>query len=64
MFSCQKVMIDDPTEENGDGSRVVVRLNVDRLEMLPFAGAKSTRATDVKAVCSRLNLACTKTGNG
>lgn len=62
MLSCQKVMIDDPTEENGDGSRVVVRLNVDRLEMLPFAGAKSTRATDVKAVCSRLNLAVYQNG--
>lgn len=62
LAGCQKVTLvdeeDTPTTENG----VSVKFNVAQLEQIPFDDLPTGRSTDVKAVCSRINLAVYRNG--
>lgn len=60
--SCQKVVLDDVSggEQVQDG--VSVKFSVAKLEQLPFSTKRSSRATDVKSLCSKVSLAVYKDG--
>ena len=62
LVSCQKMVIDGDDEDGRVVDSGMVRFNVVQLEQMPFADALASRGTNVKSVCSRINLALYKNG--
>lgn len=55
--SCQKAIINDLDESREDVGSTNVTFNIKQFEQIPFDKAKSTRAQDIKDLCSKINLA-------
>lgn len=60
--SCQKVVLSDEDEPKKPKGGVSLQFNVAQFEQIPFNAAKLSRATDVKQVCNRIQLAVYKNG--
>lgn len=56
LLSCQKAVITD-FNEKADGSLCNVTFNIRQFEQIPFDNAYGSRATDIKDLCSHINLA-------
>ncbi len=60
--SCQKVITADIEDEKESEKGIEVRFNVVQMEQIPFNSGQASRSTEVKSICSMINLAIYQAG--